>query len=75
MVNVTNGKEPEAQYVDSARLKKIMGWSDSSLRTFLELGLPHFRPRKKIYYRLDEVDAWMNKHRRGSLVRRGLINE
>ncbi len=35
----------------------LSSWSVRSLR--LKLGLPHFRTSRRIFYRLDTVQAWM----------------
>lgn len=37
--------------------------SVSTLRQFLKMGLPHFKPKRKIYIDPDEYDDWFSKFR------------
>lgn len=67
MAKVTKGSQikPAQEYVDGAQLRTVMGWSYATFRTFLQRGLPHFRPGRKIYFRMDEVREWMNQFAMG----------
>lgn len=64
-ITAGENRRSTVQFVDSNKLKTIMSWSDATLRTFLDMGLPHFKPGRKIYYSVTEVRDWMNNFARG----------
>ncbi len=50
-------------YVNLAQLAEYSSLSQSTLRKWLKIGMPHFRLGRSIRVKLEDFDAWLEKFR------------
>jgi excisionase family DNA binding protein len=66
MVQVSTHKDTErAEMVDAKTICKRMSWTRSTLMSMVDRGLPYYRPGKKLYFNMNEVQGWMQQFAHG----------
>ncbi|MEM4168201.1 MAG: helix-turn-helix domain-containing protein [Candidatus Caldarchaeum sp.] len=62
-------------YLSIKKLSEYAGVHPNTLRSWLKIGMPHYRFGKRILVKVSEFDDWMKRFKIGGTTLKNIINE